>query len=270
MRKEWRGFFADFYMNILALGDVVGVQGCEFLRKKLPALKKLKGIDFCLANGENSASGNGITPESAKFLLDSGVDFITTGNHVYRRREIYDYLDESRFVIRPANYCAENPGKGTATVDLGRVRIGIINVLGNAFISNGVENAFSCVEKALDEIRDCKIKLVDFHAEATGEKRAMGFLLNGKVTAVFGTHTHVQTADEQVLSEGTGYISDLGMTGPKDTVLGVDSSIVINAFRTAMPARFNVPDLPCIMCGCIFEVDDRTGKTVSVERICIA
>ena len=256
-------------MNILAIGDVVGVQGCEFLRRNLSAFKKLKGVDFCIANGENSAEGNGITPESAQYLFDSGVDFITTGNHAFQRREVYDFLDGCRFLVRPANFNPDNPGTGVAVADLGRVRIGIVNISGNAYMKEQVENAFWCVDRVLPEIEDCRIKIVDFHAEATSEKRAMGFYLDSRVSAVFGTHTHVQTADEQILPGGTGYISDLGMTGPKDSVLGVDKDVIISAFKTAMPSRFTVPDKPCFMCGCIFEIDEKTGKTISVERICI-
>jgi len=258
-------------MNILTIGDVVGTPGCEFLRAHLPSFKRLKNIGLCIANGENSASGNGVTPASAQSLFDSGVDFITTGNHVYAKSEIHDFLDERRDIIRPANYPRSNPGKGFAVIDMGRIRVGVVNLMGNSFMNENLENAFTCAEKTLaePELADCKVILVDFHAESTGEKRAMGFFLDGKVTAVFGTHTHTLTADEQVLPGGTGYITDIGMTGPKQSVLGVKSEIIVARFRTSMPARFEVADTPCMMNGCIFEVDEPSGKTVGAERVWI-
>lgn len=256
-------------MNIIAIGDVVGKQGCEFLRSHLPYIKRLKNIDLCIANGENSAPGNGLTPDSAQFLFDSGVDLITTGNHVYNRNEVYDFLDERRDVIRPANYSDGNPGRGFAVIDLGRIKVGVLNLLGNSFISDNTANAFLCAEAVLPRLDECKIKIVDFHAEATGEKRAMGFFLDGRVSAVFGTHTHVLTADEQILPRGTAYITDIGMTGPKQSVLGVKPESIIKKMRSALPTRFEVPDTDCFMSGCIFEIDDKTGKAVDVERICI-
>ncbi len=256
-------------MNILAVGDVVGMQGCEFLRRRLPALKKLKGISLCIANGENSAAGNGITPESAEYLFACGVDFITTGNHAFRRAEMNDFFDSSEYVIRPCNYYSGCPGKGSGIMDMGRVRVGIINLSGSAFMENA-ENPFCAVDSELEKLSDCRIKLVDFHAEATGEKRALGFYLDGRVSAVFGTHTHVQTADEQILPNGTGYITDLGMTGVVQSVLGVKPEIIIGKLKTGMPARFDFASGDCTMSACVFEIDDRTGKTTAVERLNIA
>lgn len=253
-------------MNILVLGDIIGEAGCEFVRNNLPMLKKQNDIDICIANGENSAEGNGITPYSADFLLSSGVDFITTGNHVFRRNEIYSYLEETDRVIRPYNIHSSNPGKGIGKIDMGRVKIGIINLLGKAFMS-GSDNPFDAVDKALEEISDCKIKLVDFHAEATGEKRALGFYLDGRVSAVFGTHTHVQTADCSVLPNRTGYITDVGMCGPSDSVLGVESEIIIKHLQTGMPQRFKTSTNPCFINGCIFEIDDKTYMTKSVRTV---
>lgn len=255
-------------MRILMIGDVVGAPGCAYVRRHLPALKKIKGVQLCIANGENSAVGNGILPGSAQHLFDSGVDLITTGNHVYNRREIYDVLDERGDILRPANYCAGNPGRGVGVVDMGRAQVAVINLSGNAFMQEHLENAFLCIERILPEVKPYRIVVVDFHADATSEKRAMGFFLDGKVSVVAGTHTHVQTADAQILPGGTGYITDLGMTGPRQSVLGVKSEIIIARMRSAMPARFDVPDTEdCILNGCLFEVDDRTGRTVSVERI---
>lgn len=255
-------------MNILVIGDVVSSQGYEFLRSRLPSFKKLKGIDLCIANGENSAVGNGITPTSAQYLFDSGVDFITTGNHVYRRREMYEMLDEREDIIRPANFYPSNPGKGWSVIDMGSVKVGVINLMGNVYMDN-CANPFLCVEEILPKLSDCRIILVDFHAEATAEKRAMGFYLDGKVSAVFGTHTHVLTADACILPKGTAYITDIGMTGPKYSVLGAKPEISIEWLRTGMPARFDTADGECSLNGCIFEIDNKTGKAISAEAVTI-
>ena len=254
-------------MNILVLGDVVSSAGCEFLRKKLPAFKKLKSIDFCIANAENSADGNGITPQSAEYLFSSGVDFLTTGNHVYRRKEVYELLDESEFIIRPFNYPEANPGRGTALIDMGRNAVGVINLMGTMFMES-LENPFTAVDRALKELQDkTNIILVDFHAETTSEKQAMGFYLDGKVSALFGTHTHVLTADARVLPEGTGYITDIGMCGVKNSVLGVDKDVIIRKFRTNMPERFDSAKGECMINGCIFTIDDKSGKCISAETV---
>ncbi|MBR5437951.1 MAG: TIGR00282 family metallophosphoesterase [Clostridia bacterium] len=254
-------------MNILVLGDVVSGAGCDFVRKKLPALKKLKAIDFCIANGENSATGNGITPESAEHLFTSGVDFITTGNHVFRRKEVYTYLDENEFVIRPYNLDSSTPGKGYAVVDMGRYSVGIINLMGNMY-SDCCDNVFRAADRALKELSGkTNIILVDLHAEATSEKKALGFYLDGRVSAVFGTHTHVLTADEAVLPSGTGYITDIGMCGVKESVLGVDKDIVISKFLTGMPVRFDPAKGSSMINGCIFSIDEKTGRCLSAERV---
>ena len=186
-------------MNILVIGDVVSDIGCRFLRKKLPAFKKLKDIDFCIVNGENSAAGNGITPLSAQELFTSGADFITTGNHVYRRKEVYDLLDESEFIIRPCNYPEANPGKGYSIVDMGRYSVAVINLMGTMYMES-LENPFTAVDRVLKEIGNATpVILVDFHAEATSEKQALAYYLDGRVSAVYGTHTHIQTADDSIL-----------------------------------------------------------------------
>ena len=242
-------------MNILTVGDVVGSIGCEYLRRKLPSIKKMYGVDFCIVNGENSAAGNGITPQSADFLFDSGVDLITTGNHVFRRREIYDRLDTD----------AGNPGKGYAIADMGSVKIGVINLAGNAFMDGS--NPFTAADEVLKKLDECRITLCDFHAEATGEKRALGFYLDGRVSAVFGTHTHVQTADEQILPKGTGYITDLGMVGTINSVLGVAPEAIITKLKTGMPTRFDNNEGECMLNACLFEIDKQSGKTTAVQRI---
>lgn len=256
-------------MNILAIGDVVGGVGCRHLRQRLPQLKKLKKIDLVIANGENSADGNGITKASAEFLYDSGVDVITTGNHSFRRKEVYDYYDDAPYLIRPANYpTGTTPGRGMCMVDMGRVQVAVINIMGTAFmepLACPFETADKMIEQAKAE--NAKIIIVDFHAEATGEKRALGYYLDGKISAMFGTHTHVQTADETVLPMGTGYITDVGMTGTIHSVLGVKSDIIINKFKEKLPQRFDLADGDCKMDCVLYDIDEKTGKTISAERI---
>lgn len=257
-------------MNILVLGDVVSTGGCHFVREKLSAFKRLKKIDLCIANGENSAKGNGITPDSAAYLFASGVDFITGGNHTFRRNEVYDLLDESQDIIRPYNYPDGVPGKGVGIIDMGRTRVAVINLMGTMY-TEALTNPFHAIEQALKETDGCKIILVDFHAEATSEKKALGFMLDGRVSAFFGTHTHVQTADERILPGGTGYITDLGMCGAINSVLGVKKDIVINKFKTNLPVRFETADdLECMINGCIFEIDEKSGKCIDIERISIS
>ena len=252
-------------MNILALGDVVGSIGCHFLRRHLPALKKLKGIDLVIANGENSADGNGLTPTSVQYLLDSGVDVVTSGNHSFRRRESYELYDSCPALLRPANYPPSAPGKGYEVVDMGRIQVGVLNLIGVVYMES-MESPFDAADRIL-AAGTPKITVVDFHAEATGEKRSLGYYLDGRVSAVFGTHTHVQTADECVLPNGTGYLSDLGMTGPVQSVLGVKPELVIQKMRTKMPVRFDLADGDCRIDGAVFSVDEKSGKTVSIERI---
>ena len=255
-------------MRILAIGDVVGKAGMEFVRSVLPAFRRVQGVDFCVINGENAAVSNGITPELCEELFLAGADVITTGNHVFRRRELYDYLDENDFVLRPANYPDSTPGRGWCVVDKGRVQVGVINLLGTTYMEP-LDNPFDRAEEALKALGSCRIILVDFHAEATSEKRALGFFLDGKVSAVFGTHTHVQTADEQILPRGTGYITDLGMTGAELSVLGAKPEIMINKFRSHLPARPEFADGAPMLCACLFDIDEKTGTCTHVERVCI-
>ena len=197
-------------MKILAIGDVVSQQGCDYLREKLFALKNEYGADLVIVNGENSAIGNGILPQSARFIFDSGADVITLGNHALKRREIYDFLDENEFIIRPANYHKSAPGKGCVILDKGAYRVAVINLQGTVYL-DGIENPFDAAEREVENAKaqGVNVIIIDFHAEASIEKRAMGFFLDGKISALFGTHTHVQTSDEQILPNGTGYITDL-------------------------------------------------------------
>lgn len=255
-------------MNILMIGDVVAEYGCNFLMNKLPNFKKTNKIDLCIVNGENSANGNGITPTSAEMLFDAGADVITSGNHVYKWNTVYDYLDCKPYIIRPANYNDSNPGRGYCIVDKGSYSVAVVNLSGTAFMEN-LYNPFFCIDEILDELKKEKVSViaVDFHAEATGEKRAMGFYLDGRVSVLAGTHTHVQSNDACVFENGTGYITDLGMTGNMQSVLGVEPKIIINKLKYQMPSRFATPAGKCSMEGCVFDVDEKTGKCRSAKNI---
>ena len=254
-------------LRILAIGDIVSSNGCEYLRQILPTIKKEYSADIVIANGENAAVGNGILPKTAKYIFDSGVDVITLGNHSLRRAEICDYLEDNEFIIRPCNYHPSAPGRGSVILDKGYCRVGIINLQGAVYLDN-IINPFDAVDKEIEKIKSegVNIILVDFHAEASSEKRGMGFYLDGRVSALYGTHTHVQTSDQQILPNGTGYITDLGMTGPYYSVLGITPELAIQKMRTNLPVRFANPDGPCTLEGCFFEIDNKTGKTVKIER----
>lgn len=253
-------------MNILAIGDIVGSIGCRFLREKLPNLKKTEKIDFVIANGENSADGNGITPSSANFLFSSGVDVITLGNHTFRRKEVYEMFDTCDTLIRPANFPeGTTPGKGYTIYDLGRLQVAVINLMGCMYMES-LNDPYVVIDKLLKEI-SAKIIILDFHAEATAEKLAMGYYLDGKISAMFGTHTHVQTSDERILPNGTGYITDVGMTGPYETVLGVKPELAIQKFKEKLPVRFELGTGRCRLNAIKFTIDEKTGKTISLKRI---
>ena len=253
-------------LHILCIGDVVGSIGCQFLRSRLPALKKTKAIDLVIANGENSADGNGITPASAEYLFQSGVDVITTGNHSFRRKESYELYDDCETLLRPANFPAAAPGRGLCVADLGRVRVAVINLMGTVYLES-LRCPFETLDQLLSNPDLPRVKIVDFHAEATGEKRALGFYADGRVTALFGTHTHVPTADAALLPQGTGYLTDAGMTGVIDSVLGVKPEIIIGKLKTKMPARFDLAKGPCKMDCVLFSCDEKTGLCTGVEQL---
>lgn len=257
-------------MRILCIGDVVGKCGCEFLRPKLKILRERKNIDFVIANGENSAEGNGVTILSAEHLFRSGVNVITLGNHAFGRREIREYLNSHDKIIRPHNYPKETtPGVGLCKTEFNNIKIGVANILGTVFLES-LKSPFEAFDEAVAEMQDCNIKIIDFHAEATAEKRALGFYADGKVSAVFGTHTHVQTSDETILPSGTGYITDVGMTGVIDSVLGIKKEISIERFIRKLPIKFQGASGPCKMECIIFEIDESTGKTIGTERLRIS
>ncbi|MBR5773638.1 MAG: TIGR00282 family metallophosphoesterase [Clostridia bacterium] len=257
-------------MNILVVGDVVGAGGCEFLKRHLPALKRTKNIDLCIVNGENSAVGNGMLPQSVDSIFASGATVITSGNHALRRKEIYPVLDEQEYLIRPANFHKSAPGRGYCVVDMGFCRVAVINLIGRVYMEQA-ENPFEELDRILelDEVRNCRIKIVDFHAEATAEKRALAFYADGRVSAIFGTHTHTQTADEQIFENGLGYITDVGMTGADRSVLGVVPELAIERMKTGLPVRFLTAEGDCRLDACVITVDDKSGKTTSIERITI-
>ena len=255
-------------MRLLFIGDVVGEGGCEFLASRLPRFKRENKTDVCIANGENSAKGNGVTKRSCDMLFDAGVDFITLGNHTFKQRGVEDYLDETQAVIRPFNYPSGVPGKGVGVIDKGRYGVAVINLCGTVY-SEPLSNPFEAALAALESVKDIKTVIVDMHAEATSEKRAMGFFLDGKVTAVLGTHTHVQTADEQILPKGTAYITDVGMTGPLQSVLGIEPELVIRKFRTNLPVKFENAAGEYAADACLIEIDEKTGRALSIERVTI-
>lgn len=257
-------------MRLLAVGDVCGVLGCEEIRKRLPDIKKKNNIDAVIINGENSAEGNGITPYSADFLFSCGADVITGGNHSLRRKEVFNLLDSNPFLLRPHNLPDAEYGKGYAVVDYGNFQMAVINLSGIIYLEKmNAQNPFLIADELINKAKadGVNIIVVDFHAEATSEKRALGLYLDGRVSVFFGTHTHIQTADEQILPKGTGYITDLGMTGPKNSVLGVKSEIIINRLKDNDFSKFEAADGECILNACIFEIDNKSGKSLSVERI---
>lgn len=252
-------------MVVLMIGDVVGEAGCAHLRRRLPALKERYGPDVVIANGENSARGNGITPASAKYLFDSGVDVITTGNHALRRREVYEIFDRRDGLIRPANYHPEAPGSGVYVFDNFRTRLCVINLQGAVSLSP-IENPFTCMDRLLKEVDTASI-IVDFHAEATAEKLCMGFYLDGKVSAVLGTHTHVPTADARVLPNGTGYVTDVGMCGGLNSVLGVKTDLAVWRMRTNLPTRFENEPEDCRLSGVVVTINSGTGLCEKIESL---
>lgn len=257
-------------MRLLAVGDVCGNVGCEEIHRKLPDIKRKYNIDAVIVNGENSAVGNGITPQTAEYIFACGADIITGGNHSLRRREIYDYLDSNPLLLRPHNLPDAEFGSGYCVADFGRFRLGVINLSGIIYLEKcGASNPFDAADELIEKVKEdgADIIAVDFHAEATSEKRALALYLDGRVSAFFGTHTHVQTADEQILPSGTGYITDLGMTGPVNSVLGVKSEIIINRLKSKDLSKFEFADGEGMLCGCIFDIDLKSAKTVSIERI---
>ena len=252
-------------MVVLMVGDIVGVPGCEHLRKNLPQLKAKYGVNITVVNGENSADGNGVSTKSAKHLFDSGVDVITGGNHSLRRQEIYEILDRRDGLIRPANYHETAPGMGYFVFDNCKYRLCVINLQGVVYMQS-IQSPFDCIDALLNHI-DTPHILVDFHAEATAEKLCMGYYLDGRVSAVCGTHTHIPTADGCILPGGTAYITDIGMCGGRGSVLGVRADRAISRMRTALPVRFETDTENIRLSGVVLQLDDSTGRCTAMEQI---
>ena len=255
-------------IKVLVIGDTVGKPGRQACRQLIPKLRDRHGIDFVVVNGENLASGSSITRDTVEEVLSSGVDVITSGDHIFKKKEAAAIAEENPRVLRPLNYPKGVPGHGfTVATAPGGIKVAVVNVLGRVFLQS-VDCPFETIETALKSIKaQTKIVLVDFHAEATSEKVAMGWFLDGQVSAVYGTHTHIQTADETILPKGTAYITELGMTGPYKSVLGRDIDQVLFRFRTQMPGPMEVATEDARLSGALIEIDVETGKAKAIQRI---
>ncbi len=255
-------------MRILFIGDIVGRPGRDLVRRGLQALVDAHEIDLVIANAENAAAGFGITREIGDQLLDAGVAVMTSGNHIWDKKEAIEYIGAEPRLLRPANFPAGVPGQGSyvARTDAG-VTVGIVNVMGRVFMHN-LDDPFAVVLREIERLKErARIVFVDFHAEATSEKIAMGWHLDGKVTAVVGTHTHVQTADERILPQGTAYLTDVGMTGPHDSIIGVDIAAALGRFLNGMPARFETATGNPRLNAVVVEADEQTGRALDIERL---
>ena len=254
-------------MKILAVGDIVGEGGIQKLKTVLPKLKHEEQIDFVITNGENSAGGMGITEKNYKEILAAGTDVVTLGNHTWSKRDIFNFIDSPQ-LIRPANYTPGIPGKGYVILKCKEKNIAVINLIGRVDVNVLSENPFKIANTLIEELKSkASLIIIDFHAEATAEKIALGHYLDGKVTAIFGTHTHVQTADGKILPKGTGYITDIGMTGPEHSVIGMEISASIKRLETTLPEKYRLAEGNCMFNGVIFEIDDNTNKVVSIKSI---
>ncbi len=257
-------------MKVLFLGDIFGNPGRTCISRELPKLVHKHRADIVIANGENAAGGIGINPAIADFLLDAGIDVITSGNHIYKKKEIYDYINSQPRLIKPANFPPDTPGNGYYIFSNPKYlakKVAVVNVCGRVFVEN-----LDCPFRKMDELlpaiySQTNIVIVDFHAEVTSEKMAMGWYLDGRVSAVIGTHTHVQTADERILPRGTAFISDAGMVGPRDSVIGVKKELIIDRFIKMMPQKFVVASDDNWINGVVVDIDESTGKSKSINRI---
>lgn len=253
-------------MRILAIGDIVGLSGVKKVKEVLPILRKEKNIDFVIINAENAADGMGLTEKIYNDLMNLKADVITMGNHTWAKKEIFKIIDEER-LIRPANYSKNNPGKGYGIYECKGKKIAVMNLIGRASMNVLSENPFIVVKEIVNKVKEqVDMIFIDFHAEATAEKIAMGYYLDGTVTGIFGTHTHVQTADEKILRNGTAYITDIGMTGPNHSVIGMNIDASIKRFETSLPEKYKVADDEATLNGCIFETDEN-NKVIKIERV---
>jgi metallophosphoesterase (TIGR00282 family) len=256
-------------MRILILGDVVGRPARRALRELVPGVVNREKIDLVIANAENAAGGIGVDLKSAGELFSSGIHVLTSGNHIWKKKEILAYLDEQPLLLRPANFPAGAPGRGWCEwQDRGGLTALIINLQGRVFMPNHVDDPFRCVDTILKEHRQhSPVVIVDMHAEATSEKNAMGWYLDGRASVVYGTHTHIQTADERILTNGTAYITDLGMCGPFDSVIGMEKEAVIKGFLSQLPRPFEVARDHVVLQGVIVDVDENSGKARHIQRL---
>jgi metallophosphoesterase (TIGR00282 family) len=255
-------------MNILFVGDIVGSPGRLAIKKLLPGLVKEYSLDFCAANAENAAGGSGITGQVAEELFASGLDALTSGDHIWKKKEIFELISRDNRILRPANYPPGAPGSGYAALSAKNgLKVGLINVNGRVFMPP-LDCPFKAAQAARDALaKETKIIIVDIHAEATSEKVALGWYLDGKVSAVLGTHTHVQTADERLLPTGTAYLTDVGMCGPYDSVIGRETAVVIEKFLTGIPVKFEVAEENVQLQGVVLDIDEKTGKARSIVRV---
>ena len=254
-------------MKVLAVGDIVGESGLNKLKELLPTIIEKENIDFTIVNAENTSGGMGLTDKDFNALQKMKIDAITMGNHTWGKKDIFAFIDNPK-ILRPANYSKGVPGKGYNIYECKGKKIAVINLIGRTDMNILSDNPFTVADELVSRLtKQADIIIIDFHAEATAEKIAMKYFLDGKVNIIFGTHTHVQTADEEITEKGTGYITDLGMTGPKKSVIGMDVSASIKRFLTSLPERYKLADGPAIFNGCVFEIDDDTCKTTNIYRI---
>ena len=252
-------------MKILAVGDLVGETGLEKLKNTLPNLQEAENIDFTIINGENVAGGMGMTSKIYNELNRLNIDVITMGNHTWGKKDIFTFIEDKK-IIRPANYSKGCPGKGYTIINKNDKKIAVINLIGRTDMGILSDNPFTCIDNIISKI-NADLIILDFHAEATAEKIAMGYYVDGRITAMFGTHTHVQTADEKILEKGTGYITDIGMTGPIKSVIGMDVQASLKRFVTSLPEKYKLAEGKCMLNGVVFDIDDESCKTKKIYRI---
>jgi len=257
-------------LKVLFLGDIFGKPGRDCIKEKLMEIVEKNSVDVVIANGENAAGGLGITPKISDSLLKLGIDVITSGNHIYKKKEIYDYIEKEPRLLKPANYPPNTPGNGFYVLSNDKIKnkkVAVINICGRVFIEN-LDCPFRCVDSIINTVsKQTPIIIVDFHGEVTSEKAAMGWFLDGRVSAVVGTHTHVQTADERILPGGTAYITDVGMVGPRDSVIGIRKEIVIERFINLMPQKFKVANDDNWISGVLIDIDENSGRSKNISRI---
>jgi len=257
-------------MKILFIGDVVGSPGRDMVHDYLPKLKEKYRTNITIINGENAAAGKGITEKIYKEFLEHGAQVVTLGNHTWAKKEIFEFIEDAKYMVRPANFPQDTPGKGSVFINVNGTEVAVINIQGRSFL-DPLDDPFRKADEIIKEARKrTNIIFLDFHAEATSEKQAMGMYVDGRISAMVGTHTHVQTADERILPKGTGYITDVGMTGPYDAILGVEKEAVMKRFLTSLPVRFEVDKKGrAQLNGCLVTIDKNTGNTKKIERILI-